>query len=115
MGVCETVQVLAEAVALAKQPVEARYRLLIEILRLMPLYRDIRDLSAWESAFQAALAPCEDESEMGNVLAELFDFGRHNRYGAFDQAGTLFCYASFARWLTEHGVPAPDSPDLSRW
>ena len=57
MGVCETVASLAEAVGRSKRPASPRHRLLIEILRLMPLFREIRDLSAWVSSSSPRTGP----------------------------------------------------------
>jgi hypothetical protein len=115
VGVCETVKALAEAIAQAKAPQEARHRLMVEILRLMPLYRDIHDLTAWESAFQGALHGQDDDSEVGHLLWELFEFGRYNMYGAFDAPGTAKEFASLAKLLTRGDVPVPQSPGLTGW
>ena len=84
VGVAETVKSLAEAVERAKLPTNPRHRICVELLRLMPKYRDIGDLSAWEAAYQGALEERDDESEVAQLLWEVFDFGRLNMYGKFE-------------------------------
>src|SRR5579884_2495519 len=112
MGVCETVKSLAEAVAKAKALEKPRHRLLVEILRLMPLYRDIGDLSAWESAIHGALGQ-DDESEVGQLLWEVFEFGTYNMYGAFDAEGTAEVFRHLSQWMAQRGVTAPEPQGLT--
>ena len=114
-GCREIVKSLAEAVARAKEPEQPRHRLLVEILRLTPLYRDINGLCEWEDAFQNALEKEDDESEVGKILWELFDFGRYNMYAKFDTEGTAQAYESLCLWLSAHGVSVPASHGLADW
>src|SRR5687767_14405314 len=69
MGLCQLILALANATATAKAPLPVRHRLLIEILRLMPLYAEaIRNLTSWENAYQNAHPNWPDESEVGELL-----------------------------------------------
>lgn len=51
MGVCLAVKSLAECV-LRRRPSDARQLLQLELLRLMPMYSALRDLSIWSKAFE---------------------------------------------------------------
>jgi hypothetical protein len=81
----------------------------------MPLYRDIRDLPAWESAFHRARGKEEDRSEVGRLLGDVFDFGCENMYGAFEISYTRQCFEVLARELSRSGVSMPDPGDLTDW
>ena len=106
---------LGIAVARAKKPEQPRHRLLVEILRLTPLYRDISGLCEWEDAFQNALGKEDDESEVGQILWNVFDFGCYNMYAKFDAEGTAQAYESLCLWLSAHGVSVPASHGLADW
>jgi hypothetical protein len=96
-------------------PQEPRHLILVEILRLMPEYRDINHLVAWESAFQGVLEDQDDESEIGQILWEVFDFGRFNMYGAFDAPRTSQQFEWLSNWLSARGVPMPPPQGLADW
>ena len=115
MGVCETVRSIAESVSQVKMPQESRHQILVQILRLMPQYREIRDLVAWESAFQGALEEQDDESEIGQILWEVFEFGRFNMYAKFDVPGTSQQFEWLSTLLNERGVPMPPPEGLEEW
>jgi hypothetical protein len=115
MGVAETVKELAESVAHAKMPTHPRHRLLVELLRLMPLYRDINGLCAWEAAFKGAMEWQDDESEVGQLLWDVFEFGGYNMYGAFDAEGTLQEFRGLASRLSERGVRVREPQGLDGW
>ena len=115
MGVCETVKSIADTVARVKIPQEPRHLVLVELLRLMPQYRDMNGLVAWDSAFQGALEEQDDESEIGQILWEVFEFGRGNMYGAFDVPGTSRQFEWLSTWLSERGVPMPPPQGLTDW
>ena len=112
MGVCKVVKELAGAVSLAKPDLQPRHRLQVELLRLMPLYLEVWDLSLWESAFQQTIDD-DDKSETALLLLEVFDFGRLNMYGAFQVEQTREAYAALRAYLLAHGVAvAAKAPDL---
>ncbi len=115
MGICSTVASLAEAVSKAKAPLEPRHRLQVDILKLMPLYSEIWNLSPWEHAFQDVVKEPDDESETGLLLWEIFDFGRYNMYSAFDPAGTRDCYIALTDLLKEKGVALSGKHDIDSW
>jgi hypothetical protein len=81
----------------------------------MPQYRDINDLVAWESAYQGALAERDDESEVGQLLWEVFDFGRLNMYGRFEPDRTAHAFAALSSWIAERGVSVPAPAGLADW
>jgi hypothetical protein len=104
MGVCAVVKEFAEAVSYVKQPQEWRCKLAIELLRLMPLYAKVGDLSAWEAAFQNALQTVDTTKEVGKLLLAIFEFGRYNLYGAFNVEDTSRELSSLVDLLTRSGV-----------
>ena len=115
MGVCEAVRELAEGIDQGLAPKDPRHRICVELLRLMPCYRDIRDLSAWESAYQGALDEKDDETTVGVLLYEIFEFGRGNMYGAFNHKQTLENFDVLSKQLEDHGVPVPRISGLTGW
>lgn len=116
MSVSQTVVALADLIE-ARIPLEsARERLQLEILRQMPLYVQIWDLPAWESAFTAVME--EDDPPEGSgawVLWEVFDFGRCNLYAAFVEAAAKRDYDYMRAQLRRVGIDVPESPELSDW
>ncbi len=116
MGLCKLVVALADALAKAKSPLQARQRLLVEILRLMPLYAEgIANLSAWESAFQDAHPERPDESEVGELLEKIFEFARYNMYTVFDAAKTYEYYVLLSADLMQAGVESRTVQAIPDW
>jgi hypothetical protein len=116
MSVSRTVAVRADLIE-RRLPLEgARERLQLQLLRVMPLYVQIRDLVAWESAFTAVMV--EEDAPEGSdawVLEHVFDFGRGNMYGAFHEATANGDYAYMRAELRKAGIEVPASPDLHEW
>ena len=116
MGVADVVRTVAKAVARVTNPTDPLHRIRLRILQLMPDYRDIHMLVAWESAFKGA-GPDTDQSEVGRLLQEVFDFGMFNMYGQFDGPGTVSAFRQLSDWLAGRGVvvPVPEPRELSKW
>jgi hypothetical protein len=115
MGVCDTVSRLADAVETELKPKLPHHRNLLEILRRMPSYRDDEKLSDWESDFLKETPEDEDESAIGQITWEIFEFGRLNLYSAFDSAGTKEDYRWLCELLFSSGVKPPTHAGLSNW
>jgi hypothetical protein len=112
MGVCALVKEFAEAVSQVKQPREPQHRLAIEILRLMPLYRESRCLDSWENAFPNSID--SKEGEIDKLLNEIFEFGRCNLYSAFVVDRTIREMEALIDLLRCSGVDV-QSGDVSDW
>ncbi len=115
MGLCETVRETAEAISGSKTITAPGHRLAIELLRLMPLYRDIGNLNAWEVALQDVFAEAEDQSEVGRLLSQVFAFGRYNMYAEFDVDGTEREFAAVRETLERSGVAATSASRIMSW
>ena len=116
MGACATVANLAEALSASGELRTPRHKMLVDILKIMPQYYEMGDLSAWETAFQAALEEKDDESDLGNLIWEIFEFGRHNLYMAFDPDGTKICYHDLIPLFGAQGLERPVAvPEFKGW
>lgn len=115
MGVCDTVCMVAERLLEAKMPRDPRHRLQAEILRLMPLYRDIVGLTDWESAFQSVLPEIEDCSEIAELLYEIFEFGRDNMYAAFRAQHTAKYFVELSDRFRRSGIVLDGHQELDGW
>lgn len=116
MSVSRTVAGLADLVEACLPLSGARERLQLQILRLMPLYVEIWDLVAWESAFTGVMD--ESDSPQGSdawVLEQVFDFGRGNMYGAFQEATARSDYAEMRAELLKVGIEVPENAELHEW
>lgn len=116
MSVSRTVVALADLIA-TRVPLEgARERIQLQILRLMPLYVEIWDLVAWESAFAEVMTK-EDSPEGSDawVLEQVFDFGRGNVYGAFQESTAKSDYSHMRAQLLRVGIEVPVDPELHEW
>lgn len=116
MGLCATVEALAEAVAHAKQPSEPRHRLGVEILRLMPLYGAAGDLGAWVDSFHRVMTvEPEEESDIGRLLWGVFALGESNMYAAVDVPQTAAEFRDLAEEFRRCGVAPPEHQGLDDW
>jgi len=116
LSVSRTVVELADLIE-ARVPLRgAREQLQLQILRQMPLYVQIRDLSAWEGAFTAVMED-EDAAEGSTLwmLGHVFDFGRCCMYAAFSEAAAKRDYEYMRSELLKVGVEVPVSPELKEW
>jgi hypothetical protein len=114
MGLCDTVAKLADAAERDLSPSEARHKLLLAILRLMPLYRDIVHLPEWETAFKGALTrDHDDESRIGKLIYDIFEFAGFNLYAAFDIEGTKIAYDARVKRLEDAGIRVPPDEGLT--
>lgn len=109
MRISTTVQTIAEALDASSTALSPSQQTRIGLLRLMPAYAEVRDLGAWEQAYQGV--PTSDaETDFGHLLDAVFEFGGYNLYCAFDLAGTRGLYACLSERLCRAGInhPAPD-------
>lgn len=114
MGVCTTVKDFAEAVARVKGPLSTRHHLLVELLRLMPVYATRRDLGAWEQDANT-IPGHEDGSETEKLLWEIFEFGRFNLDTGFDVGGTARELTRLVELLHRHGVVVTPPEPITGW
>jgi hypothetical protein len=115
MGVCATVATLAEAFARSIPLHTPHQKLQIELLKLMPFYKDMFNLVAWERAFMAALPEPDDESTTGLLIYEIFSFGRYNMYTTFNKEGAEHEYNSLVTELVRFGVKVLPHNGLDDW
>jgi hypothetical protein len=108
MSVSETVRVLAEAISAGPDALSAHDRLLLELLKLMPLYCENRTLDAWEAAYQSTYIPDDgNASKTAHLADQVFEFGCFNMYAAFDPKGTKTCYSELSKLLEKSGIRCP--------
>lgn len=106
MTVSAITRELAEAI-LAARPHTPHQRLLIEQLRLLPLYKQIGNVAIWDKAYHDAMPREDDTSEVGRLIAAVYDFATVPFYGAFDAEATLNAYESTCRFLRGAGIACP--------
>lgn len=114
MGVCAVVSALAGAIERDLGPLPARHALLARLLTLGPLYLEVKDLASWD----AACVPWVDDpptETIGFALEDLFEFARHNMYGAFDVRWTCDEYEELCRRMKSRGVAVAPGADVSGW
>jgi hypothetical protein len=114
MGVCEVVVRMAEAVAVARQPLTAREACWLHLLRGITAYQGIGRLDLWEAACNE-VSPATPESVTEKLLEEIQMLGLANLYQAFSELRTQEFYAGLVPFFEEHGICIPTSPDLSEW
>ena len=116
MGICYIVNELAEAIYNQENNISPKHRLRIELLKLMPLYHEINDLSLWEYAIGNTYEDANDISKVELTLQEIYDFGRHNMYCAFNKESTRKIYHELDLFLNKNGYKNPiDEPDIENW
>jgi hypothetical protein len=118
--VSETVKALAEAVVEVHPVRLPLHRLILELLRLMPLYRDVDGLPDWETAIRDATAEREDYSEVGDLLWAVFEFAARalyppQGYEVFDPAWTEAAFRSLGKALEGSGVKIPEGMSFTGW
>ena len=114
MSVSETVRTIAEILESHHVSTDGRDNLLLGILKLMPLYRDVKGLDLWESAFLKALDDL-NEANINPIIWELFEFGRFNLYGAFDQDATLKELNKLLRLAGDLELNLPTEFDVTKY
>lgn len=115
MGICTTVRELAAAVEKSKSVVLPKHCVQIDLLRRMQQFADARDLGDWEARFQSTVGECEDQSEVGLLIWEIFEFGRFNLYGAFRPLETNHEYEILKSFLSMHGVKVDANHNNEDW
>ena len=107
MKVSIIVRELAEAVISARGVSPARQRLLLELLRMLPLYTEVGDLFSWDKAYSAARSKERDTSETGQLISALYDFATVTFYGAFQADVQMSEYESVCKTLRGAGIACP--------
>ena len=123
MALAETVAILADQVAAAREPLTEWERSLFAALKRMPEFRDRRALDEWDALFRDAwdLKPSEITNAEGyfqtpRLLGLIFELGRCNLYGAWSTSAVTGEYGSLVRELrVHHGIPISDDLDVSRY
>jgi hypothetical protein len=98
---------LAEAVIAARPALTPRQRLLLELLRLLPLYNDIENVAIWDDAYHAAMPLEDDNSEIGCLVQAIYDFATETFYGAFESEEARNAYEFASRYLRDAGIDCP--------
>ncbi len=104
---------LAEAVIAARPDSTPRQRLLLEQLRLLPLYKEIGNVAIWDKAYHAAMPVGDDASEIGRLIEAAYDFATVPFYGAFQADVTLRAYESTCRRLRAAGISCPSVDEFT--
>jgi len=107
MTVSAITRQLADAVIAARPASTPRQRLLLELLRLLPLYKAIGNVAIWDGAYHEAMPVEDDTSEIGRLIQTLYDFATIPFYGAFGADVTLREYESTCRYLRGGGIDCP--------
>ena len=117
MGICDAVQLLAEKVRDGKPLMTPSQKLRVELLRLMPCYKDCRRLDLWEDTFQKAPDPEDEQSydEVDWLLLSVFELGRACLYSAFDIAAVHREFAEVKVLFEHNNLSVPDPPDIYEW
>lgn len=118
MGECTTVKALAEALRDAREPQDPKQQLIIEILRLMPMYLAIRDLSQWEAALQGvgmSKGVPNVHDEVDQAIDAINDFGGYNLYSLFQPDKTERELEEVIAFLETMGVAYTGPRDVRDW
>ncbi len=107
MTVSSVTRELAQATIAARPASTPRQRLLLELLRLLPLYRDIGNVAIWDKSYHAAMPAEDDTSEVGQLIDAVYDFAITPFYGAFESEVALRAYEDTCRCLHGAGIPCP--------
>ena len=107
MKVSIIVRELAEAIIAAREVSSARHRLLLELLRLLPLYAEVGNLFSWDKAYDGAESKERDTSETGRLIAALYNFATVTFYGAFQADVQMSEYESICKTLQSAGITCP--------
>jgi hypothetical protein len=98
---------LAEAIIAVTPAATSRQRLLLELLRLLPLYRDIGNVAIWDKTYHAAMPVEDDTSDAGQLIGAVYEFATTPFYGAFEADVTLSVYQDTCRYLRSAGISCP--------
>ena len=107
MTVSSIARELADAIITSREIPLARHRLQLELFRMMPLYREVGILGAWDKAFNNTQSKERDSSELGRLIAALYGFATINFYGAFQADVTVREYESVSRVFRSAGITCP--------
>ena len=81
----------------------------------MPLFRDIRRLDLWESAFNQVV-PDKDLTETEKLIAATYEVGADCLYGAYSESSVRGQYVHHLLPLFKAAnITPPDSLDFSAW
>ncbi|MCC6738748.1 MAG: hypothetical protein IT452_06855 [Planctomycetia bacterium] len=114
MGVCDVVADLAKAIERDLGPLQPRHALLAKLLAMGPSYLAAGDLGSWDEACVRWVDDPPTE-KAGFALEDVFEFARHNMYGAFDVRWTRDEYEDLCRRLKSRGVAVVPGADVSDW
>ena len=87
----------------------------------MPAQVEAKDLGSWEQRFnhvRSRVSKTEQETLGGaaSLLIEVFEFGAHNLYGAFDEVGSTTQYQDLVKSLNQAlGSTIEPTHDVTRW
>lgn len=115
MGVSEVTSEIASAIGQQNTPLTPREAYLLWVLRGMPLFREIRRLDLYETAYSQA-APDDGLSSTEKLIDAVYWLGANWFYGAYDAENTRqYYFEELMPLLVRHGIKSPADPDLSKW
>jgi hypothetical protein len=115
VALCEVVAAIADAVIVGRQPLTATEAALLQVIKGISYYRDIKRLDAWESAVNEITPRDLASTNTGRLIEELIMLGLCNLYQQFQPRRTQEYYARLVPIFAEAGIRLPKEPDLSGW
>ena len=113
--ISEIVAALAKTIECAYSWLPPKQQLMLRLMRMMPLYRDSNALPAWESADAEITDGLEDGSEVGELIDEVFEFGRCNFYTQFNKSRAHDAFTRVAQIFKNRGLPVPEVRKLAKY
>lgn len=115
MGICSTVRDATDAIAECHPSVLSTFRDQVEVLRRMPEYAARRDLDTWERTFVSLMDDRPIDSELGELLWGVFEFGRFNLYSSIQGSQTETGLSNLSGLLLAHGVRFDARASVGEW
>ncbi|PHS10656.1 MAG: hypothetical protein COA78_10870 [Blastopirellula sp.] len=120
MPIAETVVILANTIATARDPLTQWETSLYEALIQLPRFRDVMEIDEWERLFREAWRKGAENADgyfsTSRLLEQVFELGRYNLYTAFNSSATCGQLNTLVRELNvHHDICAPDHLDVSEW
>lgn len=114
MGVCAAVREMALTIEGAFASSDATVTPAAQAIASMPTWLQLGRLDSWEERVHSVL-PAETLHGPMALLAEVFEFGRLNLYGAFQPDETAEEFRRLVKRLAQQGLVLPEHHTVSGW
>ena len=115
MPICETVSMIAKRLEEQLPGPTANQLKMLAVLKAMPDYKQRGELPLWNADYKSSRNKDEKSTPNFAAIELVYELGRYNLFGEFDEDGVLRRYHITVAELARRNISVNRDLDVSEW